>query len=121
MSAVNEELSFIIQSPSSAFGSVSPPAAPLSWLLKIANYTAISGDKIATDTSGGIFTITLPLAPLTGDNVELIDATNSWETNNLVVARNGQSIGGSASNLNCDTPIRALLIFVGGTTGWGVY
>lgn len=66
-------------------GSISP------WLLKTANYTAVTLDRIVADTSGGVFTITLPAAPTTGMSVEITDGSN-WATNNLTVARNGSTV-----------------------------
>ena len=66
-------------------GSISP------WLLKTANYTAVTLDRIVADTSGGAFTITLPASPTTGMSVEITDGSN-WATNNLTVARNGSTI-----------------------------
>lgn len=66
---------------------------------KTANYTAVAGDVIGADTiTTGAFTITLPAAPVAGDKpIVIFDAgttssVNGFATNNLTVARNGNTI-----------------------------
>jgi hypothetical protein len=70
----------------------------LTWSRKTANYTAVNGDAIIADTSGGTFTITLPATPTTGTYIKLVDGAN-WGTTNLTVARNASTIEGLAENL----------------------
>ena len=76
------------------------------WQRKITTYTAVEGDRIIADTSGGAFTITLPLSPTTGDEVSFSDGgytstTGGWAANALTIARNGQTIMGLSENLTC--------------------
>jgi hypothetical protein len=90
-----------------------------SWSKKTANYTAVSGDKIITDTVGGTFTITLPASPSIGTAVVIADG-NNWKTTNLTVARNGSTIEGAAEDLILDIPnIQVELVYDGST--WEVY
>ncbi len=70
---------------------------------KTANYTAIKRDFIFADTSGGAFTITLPATPEVGDLVTIHDATGDFDTNNLTVARNGETIMGLAEDMTIKT------------------
>lgn len=70
----------------------------LTWSRKTANYTAVNGDAIIADTSGGTFTITLPATPTTGTYIKLVDGAN-WGTTNLTVARNASTIEGLAEDL----------------------
>lgn len=70
----------------------------LTWSRRTANYTAVNGDAIIADTTGGTFTITLPATPATGAYIKLVDGAN-WGTTNLTVARNGSTIEGLAENL----------------------
>ena len=85
-----------------------------------ANYAASFNEGILADTSGGAFTVTLPASPVAGTQVIVADAANTWGTNNLTVARNGQTIEGSATNLICDiTGVSVQLIYSG--TTWQVF
>ena len=90
-----------------------------SWTSKTANYTAVAGDKIIADTSGGVWTLTLPATPTAGNAVIIADGAN-WSTNNLTVARNGSTIEGAAEDLVLDIKgIQVELIYSG--TTWEVF
>ena len=89
------------------------------WSRKTTTYTAVSGDRIIADTSGGTFTITLPATPTTGDNVTFADGAN-WATNNLTVARNSSTIEGLTEDLILD--INGIILdFVYDGTTWEIY
>lgn len=83
-------------------------------------YTAVSTNYILADTSGGAFTITLPEAPSSGDYVIIADDGGNWETNNLTVGRNGETIEGAAEDLVCDVASVHVHLAYNGTT-WRVY
>ena len=72
-----------------------------------ANYTAVNGDQIFVDTSGGGIgspvTITLPASPAVGSEVHFIDSGNNLASNNLTISRNGSNILGAASDLVVST------------------
>lgn len=103
-------------------GSSSPPtwgSPSVVWSRKTANYTAVVGDSIIADTSGGAFTITLPASPSTGNSVTIADGA-TWGTNNLTIARNGSTIEGVADDITVDiTGLRLDLIYDG--TTWEVF
>jgi len=88
--------------------------------LVTANYTAANREGVLTDTSGGSFTVTLPVSPTTGAQVVVADAGNAWGTNNLTVGRNGSTIGGLAENLVCDITGASVQVVYDGST-WEVY
>lgn len=67
------------------------------WESKTSAYTAIAGDRLFGDTSGGAFTITLPSSPLDGDEVWFADPGANWATNNLTVDGNGNNIAGATT------------------------
>ena len=88
-----------------------------------ANYTAVNGDQILVDTSGGGIngpvTITLPSSPAIGNEVHFIDSGNNLASNNLTIGRNGSNILGSASDLVVSTNSSAFtLVYVNATRGW---
>ena len=86
-------------------------------------YTAVDGDQLLIDTSGGgigsAITITLPASPSVGSEVTFIDSGANFASNNLTIARNGSNILGAASNLVVSTNGAAFtLVFVNATRGW---
>lgn len=105
---------------SSITGRIANANLPL-WVAKTSTYTAVAGDQLLANTSGGAFTITLPASPSVGDFVTIVDSQGTFATNNLTVGRNSQSIGGSAANMTASTNNAAfMLIFAGGSMGWQV-
>lgn len=89
------------------------------WLTKTNTYTAFAGDKIFADTSSTAFTITLPASPSVGDEVRFLDLANTFDSNNLTVARNSQKIDGATSDLTVATEGAAFaLVYSGATYGW---
>ena len=88
-----------------------------------ANYTAVNGDQILVDTSGGGIgapvTITLPASPAIGNEVHFIDSGSNLSSNNLTIGRNGSRILGLASDLTVSTNGSAFtLVYVNATRGW---
>ena len=88
-----------------------------------ANYTAVNGDQILVDTSGGGIgapvTITLPASPAIGNEVHFIDSGSNLSSNNLTIGRNGSRILGLESDLTVSTNGSAFtLVYVNATRGW---
>ena len=86
-------------------------------------YTAVNGDQLLINTSGGGIgtpvTVTLPASPAVGDEVHFIDSGNAFGSNNLTIARNSQPILGTAANLTVSTNGAAFtLVYVNATRGW---
>lgn len=100
--------------PSGGGGSLSP------WATKTTTYTAVDGDRLLADTSGGAFTITLPSSPSAGHYIEINDPEETWPTNNLTVARNGSNIDSLAENLVCNITAKIGLTYIDATIGWKV-
>ena len=84
-------------------GTIWASSASAAWQTKTTTYTAVSGDYLLVDTSGGAFTITLPITPAANATVYFQDAKGTFSTNNLTVARNGQTIMGLSENLTAST------------------
>tara|TARA_R110000782_G_scaffold131761_1_gene223626 strand:- start:30 stop:2126 length:2097 start_codon:yes stop_codon:yes gene_type:complete len=92
--------------------------AAATWERKTTTYTATASSAIIADTSSGVWTLTLPSSPATGDYVQLLDGSN-WSTNNLTVGRNGQTIEGDAADLVMNIGNIAVNMVFDGTT-WQV-
>lgn len=91
----------------------------ITWVAKTANYTAVAGDGILANTSGGEFTVTLPASPTIGDTVAFSDAAGEFNVRTLTIARNGSLIQGLAEDLVVDVKdVSFQLIYNGATTGW---
>jgi hypothetical protein len=84
-------------------------------------YQAVVNDRILADSSGATFTITLPLnaSLLVNDTIQIIDATQSFGTSNVTIARNGSLIQGVAEDLTLDLKGAIMtMIYTGPTYGW---
>ena len=67
------------------------------------------------------FTITLPASPSAGDEVHVLDATASFDSNNLTVGRNSKKIQGATADLTITTQNTGIgLVFYNDTYGWRV-
>ena len=87
-----------------------------------AAYTAVAGDRIETNTSGGGFAVTLPAPPGLGDQpIAIADATQSWAVHPLMIVRNGNPINGAASDFVCNViGDRVTCTWIGSIWGWSV-
>jgi len=91
------------------------------------NTTAVAGDVLACDTIAvGAFTVTLPLSPVAGDApIKIYDAgttttVNGFATNNLTIARNGNTICTLAEDVIVSTKgVTIICEYVNGT--WRLY
>ena len=91
------------------------------WTVKTANYTAVAGDRVLADTSGGAWTLTLPASPAVGDEIHILDAAASFDNNNLTVARNSLKIQGGTADLTLSTESTGIgLVYMSSTYGWRV-
>jgi hypothetical protein len=91
-----------------------------SWAAVTSNISASAGDKLMADTTGGVFTITLPSSASTGDYIRIMDPRGSWATNNLTIAKTGlQKINGVASNFTASAASREYeLVYYAATDNW---
>ena len=87
--------------------------------IKTTGFTAVTGTGYFCDTTGGAFTVTLPLSPAAGAVVGVADYAQTFLTNNLTLGRNGSNIGGTAVDSIISTGGIALtLVYVDATKGW---
>lgn len=110
----------VLTSNGSTWSSQPAPSGGLEYVVKTANYTVVDKQGVLADTSGGAFTVTLPVTPAAGAQVVVADAGSSWATNNLTIGRNGSTIGGLAQDLVCDITGASVQLVYDGST-WEVY
>jgi hypothetical protein len=110
----------VLTSNGTTWASAVLPPGGVEYVFKTANFTASDKQGVLADTSAGAFTVTLPLDPATGAQVVVADAGAAWGTNNLTVARNGETIGDLAENLICDITGASVQLVYDGST-WEVY
>lgn len=83
--------------------------------------TLTSNVPYECDTSGGVFTVTLPATPNVGDWLMITDHAGVFATNNLTVANNGSNIQSIAEALTLDlNNITVLIVYINSTKGWAV-
>ena len=90
------------------------------WQVITTGYTAVAGDRIMCNTSGGGFTVTLPSAPNRGDSVHFIDYSRTFNTQNLTVNNNGNRIMGILDTMTVSTAGAAFQLVYSGASnpGW---
>ena len=100
-----------------AFATVSGGAA---WQAVVtSSLTVVAKGGYFVNTSGGVITATLPSSPTLGDFISFVDYNGTFDTNNLTVARNGNPIQGSATDLTVATERAGFtLVYVDATQGW---
>ena len=100
-----------------SFGDISGGA---SWqAVKTADFNVTAGEGYFIDTTSTTITATLPGSPTIGDFVAIVDYAGTFDTNNLTVARNGNNIQGSATDLTVGTERAGFtLVYVDATQGW---
>lgn len=84
------------------------------------NTNLVSGGRYIVDTSSAL-TLTLPDTPAVGDEIQIFDATNTAETNNITIQNNGSKINGVLDTLVFDVNGGvATLIYTGTDLGWRI-
>jgi hypothetical protein len=83
------------------------------------NFNATVKYGYFVDTTSTTVTATLPASPTQGDFISFIDYAGTFQTNNFTVARNGNPIQGSATDLTVATQRAGFtLVYVDSTQGW---
>ena len=86
---------------------------------KTTGFTAVSQKGYFCNTTSASFTVTLPTSPSAGDIIAIKDYANTFDTNKISIAPNGNKIQGSTSTFECTDEGAALnFIYVDSTRGW---
>src|SRR6056300_1694796 len=81
--------------------------------------SAVASEGYFINTTSATHTIHLPGSPSLGDEVSIIDAAGTFDTNNLTVGRNGNNINGSAADLTVAVERAGFtLVYLNATQGW---
>ena len=100
-----------------SFATVSGGAAWQAVVTSSLSVTAKQGYFV--NTSSAAITATLPASPTLGDFISFVDYAGTFDTNNFTVARNGNPIQGSATDLTVATERAGFtLVYVVSTQGW---
>ena len=88
--------------------------------IQTASFNAVVNKGYFVDTFSNVLTVTLPSSPSVGDEVHVIDSSNSAATNNITIGRGGNPIASSATDLTVAINGAAFrLIYSGSSTfGW---
>ena len=92
----------------------------VSFTSKTADFDVTAGVRYAVDTSSNTVEATLPASPVTGNAVYFADAGGSFNTNNLTVGRNGNTIMGLSEDLTVNTNNQSFGLVYNGSD-WRVY
>ena len=87
--------------------------------IKTATFTAANGEGYFANTSGGAFTMNLPVGTA-GNIVSVVDYLRTFDTNNLTISPNGsEKIGGTSADVALSTEGQSVtFVYVDGTEGW---
>ena len=86
------------------------------------NFSPNAGEHYFVNTGGGQVTATLPASPNTGATITFYDVAKTFDSNALVVSRNGRPIQGDTANLTVNTEGAAFsLVYSGSTYGWRIF
>jgi collagen type V/XI/XXIV/XXVII alpha len=109
------------QGPTGPTGDIGPVGAFEPFQVIDSAYTASAGDNILASTVPGPWDLTLPSAPVVGDQISVFDYAGTWDINNLTIKGNGRRINGLLEDLICDTRDTYLrLIYVSSSRGWEI-
>lgn len=93
----------------------------LAWTIKTTTYTAVAGDAIMANTTGGAFTITLPATPAANDIVRISDYAGTFGTNNLTIGRNSSKIMGLSEDMTVSVSnVSFSLTYIDASQGWKI-
>ena len=82
------------------------------------NATLSANKKYFVDTASAL-SLTLPASPSVGDQIQILDKSNSAESNNITVLSNSLKINGEVQDAVIDVNSGGVIfIYTGSTYGW---
>jgi len=87
--------------------------------IKTSAYTAAANDLVRCNSTAGAFSITLPASPLDGDQIGIIDVSNTFGTYAVSVLPNGKTIEDDSTSLILDmTGAYVTFVYSSSTSNW---
>ncbi len=94
------------------------PSIAIDWESKSADFTAVAGKAYFCDTTSNDIDVTLP-SPTIGDTIRFLDATGTFDTNDLTILNGSSKIQGASANLDVSTERAGFaLVYYNSTQGW---
>ena len=94
------------------------PSIAIDWESKSADFTAAAGKAYFCDTTSNDIDVTLP-SPTIGDTIRFLDATGTFDTNDLTILNGSSKIQGASANLDVSTERAGFaLVYYNSTQGW---
>ena len=91
------------------------------WKTIAADTAAAAGDAFLVDTTAAPVTVTLPAAPVLGDEIWFEDVAGNFGTNKLTVAQGGNPIMGLAEDMDVEMNNAMFgLVFADAAKGWRI-
>ena len=100
-------------------GSAAAAGLDFDSVIKTLSFNAVVNKGYFVDTNGGVLNVNLPGSPSVGDEVHVIDSSNSAATNNITIVRNGNPIASSASDLTVAVNGAAFRLIWSGSSSFG--
>lgn len=100
-------------------GAVSQTKMSFTTVTRTTTANAAVNEYILADTSSAAWTLTFPSSATAGDKIFVVDLKNTFDTNNLTIARNGLNFENQATDLVIDMKgFIAMFYYVNATIGW---
>jgi hypothetical protein len=96
-----------------------PRSVDINWVIITSTATLATHNGYFVDTSTGSISVTLPATAVLGDTIRINDLAGTFDTNNLLILRNGNKIQGIADDLLITQKNASLgLVYSNSTYGW---
>lgn len=90
--------------------------------VQTSNFTAASGNGYPVNTTSAAITVTFPASPSAGNIIILTDYAGTWNTNNVIIAGNGNKIISATTNLLLQNQRESVsFVYIDSTQGWLPY
>ena len=87
--------------------------------IKTGDFNAVAGQGYFLNTTSSAITVTLPSSPSLGDEIELVDYTRKFATNNLTIAINGKKFqSGTVNPVYVDDGQSIKIVYSDANEGW---